>query len=108
MGLKILSVWVRIPPYLLLRFIMTKLNTKWICKYCNINFNNRTELRAHNKTEEHIKLRTEYNLKNWNIWKRSEYGTWKCKFCGIICDTKHLLYNHYRSHPEFNQKKRYM
>lgn len=27
--------------------------------------------------------------------KKSKYGTWSCRFCGLIFETKHELYDHY-------------
>lgn len=39
------------------------------------------------------------------ISKRAPYGTWKCKFCGEIFESKHKLYEHLHSnHKEFNPR----
>lgn len=39
-------------------------------------------------------------------WRRKEAGTWICRYCNKDCITKHNLLEHYRSHPEYNQKSR--
>lgn len=42
----------------------------------------------------------------FNKLPRAPYGTWKCKFCGVIFDTKHLLYKHYHAaHCDLLQQK---
>lgn len=33
----------------------------------------------------------------FNKLPKAPYGTWKCKFCGLIFDTKRLLYKHYHA-----------
>lgn len=36
-------------------------------------------------------------------WSRKPAGTWICKYCKCDCNTRHNLYKHYKSHPEYKQ-----